>query len=819
MVIRSAMLEAQGAQRIDLPSPTTRMADDAERDDRRLNSSFANILRGAQNVARGVASAALSGTRLLLIGTAAAGAVAGVTQLALAVGALVQASLQAAGVLGLLPAALAAVKASQAAIKLGLQGMGEAMSAIASDDAAAFDEAMKGLSKSAQAFARAVRAVKPAFDRMRLNVQEALFRDLADVVQPLADTYLPIMESSFSGVARQAGIAARDVADFMLQSEQIQKVRVFGAQLQVAFGNVAAAIRPAVSALLDLVSTGSTFLPGLTQQLNQWAQGFADRIRESARSGELEAFFQRSIDTLQQLGRIASNVFGAIGNVIDAAGAKGGSFLEKLEQMTAKLKEFTGSAQGQEAFGSFFESIQKIIDALGPAFLELITILGRDFFPILADIAEVMGPVLKPLLETFGRLLQSLRPLILAIAKAFGTALEALGPFFDALAKAIDEHMPILGPMIEDIGLAFADFFTAMVPLAPLFVQLLEAILPIIPPLLQMATELLPKLFPLFDQFIILIAELVDLFVVVMPILTDVAGVILDIVIPVLEGFVFLIGRIVDGFGIMITGVSEGTAQISEIFSVGWSEITGFFTDGAEGMKAAMGGGVDDMLKKVQGWGTDVVKWAQNTMTSFANWVKSGVDSAKNWISGFIGDIGSWFSNAGSWLVDAGKNIINGLLNGLRSAAGKVLAFFTNMITDALNRVYDALGMNSPSKVFRDIGTQIGAGLILGLEGAEGAVVNAAGSLAEAAIAGANGADQSNIRLGVNGGGTVDSATPTVGTTVVNQTNVMQPGADIHQFANTVLQRGYGDVIAGGSILSVSRQPVQAGVNDQWVSR
>lgn len=814
--VRRALQEAEATQ-VSLSSPTTRMANDADRDANRMGRSLRSITSGLLDVGRAALTAALNGGRLLLIGTAAAGALAGVVGLTLGLAQLGQAALQAAGVIGLLPAALAALKASTAAIKLALSGMGEAMSAIASGDAAAFEEAVKNLSPAARAFAREVKALKPAFDQVRLKVQEALFLDLAEVVQPLGDTYLPVMSAAFQGVARNAGIAAKDTANFLLQGEQLQKVREFSANLQTAFGNLAGALRPAVSAILDLVSTGSSFLPELTESLNQWATGFAARIREAARSGELEAFFQRSIDTLKTLGTIVGNVFGSIRNIFKAAGADGQGFLDRLKEITQRFQDFTGSARGQAAFGGFFESIQRVLDALGPAFMELIVIIGRDFLPILADIAEAIGPVLKPLFETFGRLLQAIRPLILAFAKAFSTALEGLIPFFDALADAINEHMPILGPLIEDIGVAFADFFEAMAPLAPLFVQLFEAILPIIPPLIQMATELLPKFFPLIDQIIIVIAEWVDLMVVLLPIMTDVAGAILDIVLPVLEGLVFVIGRIVDGFGIMITGVRDGTAQISEIFQIGWQQVVGFFTEGSAAADAALGGGVDSMLGRVQDWGAGVIRWAQDTMTSFANWVRDGVNSANRWFNGLISDIGSAFADAGSWLINAGRDIINGLLNGLRRAAGSVISFFTDMISRALQSVYDALGMSSPSKVFREIGQQIGAGLMLGIQDGTGDVVDAAVRMAQAVT------DATAIAPQVTLGSptSVDlAAARQLGqeAPVIQQTNIMRPGTDVQQFANTVLQRGYGGVLASGALLSVRRNPVQAGVDDQWVT-
>jgi len=820
-VIRAAMAEAQATQ-VDLPSPTRRMADDADRDSNRIRRSLGSIGSALSDVAGRAASAALSGGKLLLIGTAAVGALAGVTQLALGVGALVGAAAQAAGVVGLLPAAFASLKASTAAIKLGLQGMSESMAAIASGDAAAFEESLKNLAPAAQDFARAVRDVKPAFDEMRLDVQQALFRDLADTVRPLADTFLPIASDAFKSIAGSANSAARETADFLLQGAQVEKVTTFSENLKASFANVAGALRPAVSALLDLTSTGSTFLPALTEQLNQWATGFSQRIAEAARSGELAAFFERSIEALRTLGRIAGNVFGAIGNILDAADTEAGGFLERIEEITQKFEDFTGSTEGQAAFGGFFESMRRVVDALGPAFFQLVAIIGRDFLPILADIASIIGPVLKPLFETFGRLLQSLRPLIAAIADAFATALEALGPFFDALATAINEAMPVLGPMIQDIGEAFANLFEAMVPLAPLFVELLEAILPIIPPFIQMIADLMPQFIEIIEALMPLIQALADAMVTLIPVFTDIASIILDVFIPVLEAVVAVFVAIVDAvtwvvntlwtiisevFWTIINFLGETWRDITEQVSEAWNAIGDFFSDGIDGVLAKINSFASDLWNKFKGMMSNVVSAVGDGVANVVRWFLDLPDKLLGALSGI-----------GSWLWNSGRDLVLGMLNGIKAAVQRVIDAVKGMVNDAIGAAKNLLGIASPSKVFDEIGRQIGQGFAGGLDKSTGMVADAAAAMAQAAI------DAAAITAP-----TVTLTNPTAEdlnaaraagaeAPVIQQTNIMRPGTDVMQFSHLVLKRAYGGVLSGASTLGVRRNPVQAGVDDQWVT-
>jgi hypothetical protein len=51
----------------------------------------------------------------------------------------------------------------------------------------------------------------------------------------------------------------------------------------------------------------------------------------------------------------------------------------------------------------------------------------------------------------------------------------------------------------------------------------------------------------------------------------------------------------------------------------------------------------------------------------------------------------------------------------------------------------------------------------------------------------------------------------------VQQTNIMQQGSDINQFADTVLKNGAAAIANGASLLGVSQLGVQIGVNPNFV--
>lgn len=70
------------------------------------------------------------------------------------------------------------------------------------------------------------------------------------------------------------------------------------------------------------------------------------------------------------------------------------------------------------------------------------------------------------------------------------------------------------------------------------------------------------------------------------------------------------------------------------------------------------------------------------------------------------------FSGAGSWLLSAGRNIIQGLINGITSAIGGAISAVKNAVSGIIDGAKSMLGIHSPSKVFdREIGRMIPAGL------------------------------------------------------------------------------------------------------------
>jgi phage-related minor tail protein len=122
-------------------------------------------------------------------------------------------------------------------------------------------------------------------------------------------------------------------------------------------------------------------------------------------------------------------------------------------------------------------------------------------------------------------------------------------------------------------------------------------------------------------------------------------------------------------------------------------------------------------------WAATVSVW--NAVTGFigAIWnniieaVSIGVDGVLNFFTSMgeriTGAITGLANNAYSW----GSDIINGLLNGLRAMGGKIASFFGDLLPSWVTDSFSAaLGINSPSRVFMELGGHTADGFVLGAE-------------------------------------------------------------------------------------------------------
>lgn len=209
-----------------------------------------------------------------------------------------------------------------------------------------------------------------------------------------------------------------------------------------------------------------------------------------------------------------------------------------------------------------------------------------------------------------------------------------------------------------------------------------------------------------------------------------------------------------------------------------WSVVTGWFSNLWGGIKAGAGKaweGVKNTISKARegvqkAWGS-VKGWFSNLWGN----VKSGISNAwggiKDWFSnlqpvewmrGAWENVGTFFENLGPRFYEWGKNLLQGLWNGITSMVDKIVEGMKNIGRRIANGFKSILGINSPSRLFAEYGLNITQGLVVGLDRGGAIVENATEGVAMQATRGITQSMQSstvNTSTIVGGGNTGPSIT------------------------------------------------------------
>lgn len=181
---------------------------------------------------------------------------------------------------------------------------------------------------------------------------------------------------------------------------------------------------------------------------------------------------------------------------------------------------------------------------------------------------------------------------------------------------------------------------------------------------------------------------------------------------------------------------------------------------------------ITSAFNNVQMWATNMANKAREMGTNFINnvvsfmqqlpgkikqYLDSAINNLKTWVTqmgqkgkeavqSLINNVMSAASGIASKVMSIGSDIVSGVWNGIKNAAGwftdQVKGFFSGIV----DGVKDALGIGSPSKVFRDeIGRWLPPGVV---QGFEAAMPSAMKTIQKVLNKGINGIDTDDISVG-----------------------------------------------------------------------
>ena len=163
-------------------------------------------------------------------------------------------------------------------------------------------------------------------------------------------------------------------------------------------------------------------------------------------------------------------------------------------------------------------------------------------------------------------------------------------------------------------------------------------------------------------------------------------------------------GGAVAWFSGLWTSVQAGAVGV-------WTGITGFIGSVWANIRDLVSAGVQGLMAVIRGF---------SPVSAFS----TAFLAVWGFLSGLVGRFRTF-----------GVNIIQGLIGGIKSMAGAVTSAISSVVGNVAGRAKSMLGINSPSRVFRQFGSWVSEGLAIGIDKGGQKPVSAIGSVASGVTA------------------------------------------------------------------------------------
>lgn len=221
-------------------------------------------------------------------------------------------------------------------------------------------------------------------------------------------------------------------------------------------------------------------------------------------------------------------------------------------------------------------------------------------------------------------------------------------------------------------------------------------------------------------------------------------------------------GGIKNGASKAWTGIKNTISKSREGVKKAWGAIKGWFSNlwgGVKNVTSKAWNGIKSRFLNYTPQGLIIKHWDKITGWFSNLWgnIKTNIASAWDgikgwfsnlnpieWISGAWDRVGGFFGNLGTRFYEWGKNILQGLWNGITSMVNKVVEGVKNIGHKIAKGFKAIFGINSPSKLFAEYGLNITQGLVVGIDHGGGAVESATEGLAANATSGISQSMQSS---------------------------------------------------------------------------
>lgn len=418
----------------------------------------------------------------------------------------------------------------------------------------------------------------------------------------------------------------------------------------------------------------SDAIPGASGKLQEAMKkngAYTGDFRDAMAKGEITAEeFNQAVmdlgmtDAAKEAATSTQTIEGAMGSLEASVVNVGMQILDSFKGPATQ-----GISMLADGIGSLPQAFTGMMSSMMPALQKIGSVFQSSFAPVGQVVTSQLLPALQPFMQACQSLGASIMPILNAAFEAF---------------------MPVLGSLVAKLVEVGATIMSTVTPVINNMAAVVQAVLPV-----------------LQQQFQVWASAIQGVINAVFPYIQTVISTVMNIINSVIS--------------VVLAGVQGDWNAVwnavGNLVSTVWNGIKNNVTAALNAVAGAVSSVMGVISNTWSGAWNSIKGFVSNIWDGITNAVRNGVNSVGNAINGIKGTITGAFNGAGSWLVSAGNNIIQGLINGIKNAIGNAVAAVKNAAASVVDAAKSALGIHSPSRVFRDeVGKMIPAGLGVGVE-------------------------------------------------------------------------------------------------------
>lgn len=370
------------------------------------------------------------------------------------------------------------------------------------------------------------------------------------------------------------------------------------------------------------------------------------------------------------------------------------------------------------AITNIITSIVSLITTYLPQFLmqgiEILSKIIEGIVQVLPQVITTMVQVGTEMINSFITVIGTLLPVVL------DAGIKILMAVIDGIVKSL--------PAIIDACLKVMD--TLVNSLVNLLPKIIDAGIKILMALIDGILKILPRL---IDTAIMLVTKLCDMILQNLPKILD-AGI--KILMALIDGILKILPQLIQaGIKIIVELVNILIANLPKLLQAGVKILTELIRGIISILPQLISTGIKLILEIAKAIISNLPQILSAGAKILLELIKGIVSLVGQLISTItskvIGGITKCFSNAGTMLVDIGKNIIQGLINGITGMVGKAVSAVKKVASNIKDGIADFFDIHSPSRLTKKDGRFIIEGIMVGMFDMAKSAVKSAKSVAE----------------------------------------------------------------------------------------